>query len=207
MENADWLKWVRRLQGISQTGLTYCNDPYDIARYTEIRQIAAEMMAGDSNVSAAASLFKVFETDTGYATPKVDIRAAVFDGERVLLVREREDNHWSLPGGWADVGDTPRATALREVKEESGYDAVIKKLAAVYDWDQHPHPPIPFHCYKLFFLCDLSGGAAQQSHETTGAGFFGENELPPLSLTRVNAEQIERMFNHHRHPELPTWFD
>ena len=149
----------------------------------------------------------LFETDKGYATPKVDVRAAVFDNGRILLVREREDNCWSLPGGWADVGDSPSATAIREVKEESGYDAVIKKLAAVYDWDQHPHPPIPFHAYKLFFVCELGGGEAENSLETTEVGFFEENDFPPLSLTRVSSDQIGQMFEHYRHPEWPTWFD
>jgi ADP-ribose pyrophosphatase YjhB (NUDIX family) len=149
----------------------------------------------------------LFKGDTGYATPKVDVRAAVFDGERLLLVREREDGGWTLPGGWADIGATPSSNAVREVKEESGYDCEVVKLAAVFDRNRQGHPPIPFYAYKLFFLCRLTGGAPAASIETDGAGFFAEDCIPPLSLTRVTPTQIRHMFEHLRHPEWPTSFD
>ncbi len=202
----DWLGWGRRLQAIAQTGLTYAGSAYDTERYEEIREIAAELMAAHFNASAAEVL-DLMSRDTGYATPKVDVRAAVFQADRILLVREREDGCWTLPGGWADVGDSPAKAVVREVKEESGYDVRVTKLAALFDRDLHGHPPIPWHAYKGFFLCEVTGGEPANSTETDGVGFFAVNELPPLSLTRINEEEIRHLFDHSRHPEWPASFD
>jgi ADP-ribose pyrophosphatase YjhB (NUDIX family) len=207
VQNPQWLEWARRFQALAQNGLTYCKDPYDRQRYEEIQRLAAEMMADGAGVPNADRIVELFAKETGYATPKVDIRAAVFDHDRILLVKEREDGLWTLPGGWADVGDSPSVAAVRETKEESGYEIVVKKLAAVYDRDKHGHPPIPFHSYKLFFVCELRGGRAENSIETSGAEFFGESELPPLSVTRVTTAQIKHMFEHYRNPSRPTSFD
>lgn len=202
----EWLEWARRLQAIAQTGLTYAQDPFDIERYTSVRSIAAEMISNAAGIPAP-DLVHLFSRDSGYATPKVDVRAAVFRDNRILLVREREDACWTLPGGWADVGDSPSVAAVREVKEESGYDVVARKLVAVYDRDLHGHPPIPFHAYKLFFLCELTGGDSQTSYETDAVDFFAAHALPPLSLTRITALEIAHMFDHYLHPELPVSFD
>ncbi len=208
MANPRWLDWAQRLQAIAQTGLTYGKDAYDLERYEAVRSIAVEMMAAGSGLDGAGPALALFRREAGYATPKVDVRAAAFDGSgHILLVREREDGCWTLPGGWADVGDSPSAAVVREVKEESGYDVVATKLAALYDRNLHGHPPIPFHAYKLFFLCELRGGGAAHSHETDGVGFFKEEQTPALSLTRVMPEQIKQMFDHYRHPEWPTSFD
>ena len=207
MNEPTWLDWAKRLLAIAQTGLTYAQSEYDVDRYTAVRQIACEMMAPYAGSKAAPELAAFFGRETGYATPKVDVRAAVFRDGQVLLVREREDGAWTLPGGWADVGEAPGVAVVREVKEESGYDVVARKVAAVYDRDLHDHPPIPYHAYKLFFLCDLVGGAPVESSETDGVGFFPVQELPPLSLTRVTAKKISHLFDHHRHPEWPTSFD
>lgn len=202
-----WLTWARQLLAIAQTGLTYPKDDYDIERCTAVRQIAAEIMAAGSGQADSGALVDLFARETGYPTPKVDVRAAVFERDRLLLVREREDGCWTLPGGWADVGNAPSEAVVREVKEESGYDVAARKLAAVYDRDRHGHPPYPYHAYKLFFLCDLVGGKAATSHETCEVGFFAEDQIPPLSLTRVVPEEIAHLFGHHRHPEWPTSFD
>ncbi len=207
MQNPRWLEWARRLQAVAQTGLAYGNNAFDLGRYGEIRSIAAEMMTEGAGMEGNLAMAAAFAREAGYATPKTDVRAAVIEAGKVLLVREREDGAWSLPGGWADVGEAPSVAAVREVREESGYEVVARKLAAVYDRDRHGHPPIPFHAYKLFFVCELRGGAAAASVETSEAGFFGEDELPPLSLTRVTAKQIGHMFEHWRHPEWPTSFD
>jgi ADP-ribose pyrophosphatase YjhB (NUDIX family) len=207
MDDPQWLLWARQLQAIAQTGLTYAGDYYDIERYTGVRRIAAEMMAAGCGLKDGAAILDLFQRDAGYATPKVDVRAAVFRDNRVLLVKEREDGGWTLPGGWADIGDAPSQAAVREVKEESGYDVVATKLAAVYDRDRHGHPPIPYHAYKLFFLCDLVGGQPAGSHETEAVDFFGEDRIPPLSLTRVTETEISHLFDHYRHPEWPTSFD
>jgi ADP-ribose pyrophosphatase YjhB (NUDIX family) len=205
--NNDLLLWARELQAISQNGLTYAVNDYDRQRYTQIQRLAAEIMASTDPRVAPQHLAEFFGREAGHATPKVDVRAAVFRDERILLVREISDGGWTLPGGWADVGDSPSIAALREVKEESGYDVKITKLVAAYDRDRHPHPPIPYHAYKLFFLCDLVGGEPTHSNETDGVDFFAEDKLPPLSLTRTLPEQIALMFRHYRNPELPTEFD
>jgi ADP-ribose pyrophosphatase YjhB (NUDIX family) len=207
VQNLRWIEWARRVAALAQNGLAYCKDPFDEQRYGELREIAAEMMAAAGGLTDAGPLLATFKTEEGYATPKIDIRAAVFDGDRVLLVKERSEGLWTLPGGWADVGDSPSSAAVREVKEESGYDVAVKKLAAVYDRDKHGHPAIQYHVFKLFFICEVMGGAAAESVETTAAAFFGEEELPPLSLTRVTAEQIRHMFGHWRNPAWATSFD
>jgi len=199
--------WARELQAIAQTGLTYAKDTYDLERYQSVRRIAAEMMAAGGGLTESSIVLDLFSRDTGYATPKVDVRAAAFREGRILLVKEREDGGWTLPGGWADIGDAPSEAAVREVKEESGYDVVIAKLAAVYDRDRHGHPPIPWRAYKLFFLCDIVGGEPACGPETEAVDFFAENQLPPLSLTRVTAAEIAHLFDHRRHPEWPASFD
>ncbi|MGE5645989.1 MAG: NUDIX hydrolase [Acidobacteriota bacterium] len=201
-----WLEWARRLQAIGETGLTYTTNEYDVQRYTAIRNIAAEIMAGGCGAEPAA-VSAAFARELGYVTPKVDVRAAVFQDGRILLVREREDNHWTLPGGWADIGESPGEAAARETKEESGYDVEPVKLLALYDRDRHGHPPIPYHAYKIFFLCDLKGGEPASSNETTGVAFFPENDLPPLSLTRVTPDELHHLFDHLRHPGWPASFD
>jgi ADP-ribose pyrophosphatase YjhB (NUDIX family) len=205
--NPAWLDWAQRLQAIAQTGLTYCRDPFDTERYEAIREIAAGIIANGAGLANPSIVTNLFKCEAGYATPKVDVRAAVFDEDRVLLVREREDGCWTLPGGWADVGSSPSVNVIREIREESGYEAEIVKLAAVYDRNLHGHPPIPFHAYKLFFIARLTGGAAANSPETDGVAFFRENEIPQLSLTRVTPEEIQHMFGHMRHPDWPTSFD
>jgi ADP-ribose pyrophosphatase YjhB (NUDIX family) len=201
-----WLDWARRLQAIAQSGLTYCKDKFDIQRYGQIRAIAAEMMA-DGSGHDAARVENLFAQQSGYATPKIDVRVAAFREGRILLVRELEDGRWTLPGGWADVGEPPSLAAAREAREESGYDVRITKLAAVFDRNLHGHPPYAFHAYKIFFLAELVGGAPKNSNETADAQFFAEDQLPPLSISRVTASQIAHLFRHLRHPELPTSFD
>ena len=209
MMEPGWLLWARQLQAIAQCGLTFAQDPYDRERYEQIRAVAAEIMVGhsDAEPSRVAALFAA---QSGYATPKVDVRAAAFrDDGSLLMVREATDGRWSLPGGWADVNQSPREAVIREVHEESGFEVTVRKLAAVFDRSKHPHvPPRPFHVYKLFFLCEIAGGAARTSLETTEIGFFNEANLPAdISIGRVVPYQIGRMFAHYRAPELPTEFD
>jgi len=205
--NPRWLQWAQRLQAIAQTGLTFTQNPYEVERYEQVREIAAEMMAEQSEW-AAQPILALFADQAGYATPKVDVRGVVFDLDGgILLVKERRDGRWTLPGGWADVNDSPAEATEREVREESGYRARAVKLLACYDRHKHAHPPYAFHIYKLFFLCELEGGAPATSIETADVGFFSEDEIPPLSLPRVTPAQIARFFEHHRHPEWATDFD
>lgn len=203
----DWLTWAQRLQAISQTGLTYCKDKFDVQRYQEVRQLAAEMMAAGTYAPDPGPIANLFGQQAGYATPKVDVRVATFRDNRILLVRELEDGLWTLPGGWADVGEPPSVAAARETLEESGYEVRISKLAAFFDRNLHDHPPHAFHAYKVFFIGELVAGSAQNSNETADPQFFAENRLPPLSLMRVTPAQIALLFEHYRHPELPTSFD
>jgi len=205
---AEWLGWVRRLQAIAQSGLTYAKDPYDVERYQQIRRIAAEIAASRSGTTAD-TIAAFFSEQSGYATPKLDIRALVLDEEeKVLLVREREDGLWTLPGGWVDVGESPSESVQREVKEESGYAVRAVRLLALWDRDKHPHPPIPFHVYKLYFRCELSGGSPlAASTETDGVGFFSKDALPELSLGRVIPQQIERLIDLAIDSEGPAAFD
>lgn len=202
----EWHSIAQRIQAIAQTGLAYAASPYDVDRYRELSAIAASMIAGPEpeRIALAAQLFAAGQ---GYATPRVDVRAAVFKDARLLLVRERADGLWSLPGGWAEVGQSAAESVEREVREESGYIVKAVKLLACWDRNKHPHPPIPVHAYKLLFRCELLGGAATASTETTEAGFFAEDEIPALSLTRTLPEQIGFVFQSLRDPDAPTAFD
>lgn len=201
-----WLDWIRRIQAICQMGLEYSENPFDQARYQELRMIALTMLEARCELPSGQAL-ELFRHETGPATPRVDVRGAVFQDERVLLVRERADGCWTLPGGWADVGEPPSRAVEREIREESGYEARAVKLAAVYDRDRQGHPPGPYCIYKIFFLCDLLGGSQTTSIETDGVGFFPLSSLPALSLGRTTEAQLRRMLEHRRRPELPTDFD
>ncbi len=201
-----WLRWAKTLQAMAQTGLTYAQDPYDIERYESIREMAFEMMAAHSHTDISV-VRQLFQEEQGYATPKVDVRAATFKDNTILLVKERSDGGWTLPGGWADVGDSPSKAVAREVLEESGYHVRVTRLLAVYDRNKHGHPPHPHHVYKLFFQCEIEGGAPATSIETDDVAFFSVDALPPLSLTRVTPPQIDRLFTLYHQPAAPTDFD
>jgi ADP-ribose pyrophosphatase YjhB (NUDIX family) len=201
-----WLEWARRLQALSQSGLTFTTNPFERERYEEVAEIAAEMMA-DRSGDDPLLVRGLFDQQKGYATPKVDVRGVVFQEGRVLLVKEKRDGKWTLPGGWADVGDTPSQAVEREVREESGYLTRARKLLAVWDRTRHGHPPAPFHIYKLFVECELIGGGPADSVETEGARFYAAGEIPDLSLPRTTPAQLQRLFEHARHPEWPTDFD
>lgn len=202
MSESPLLAWSRRLAAIAQSGLAFEPGPYDRQRYEQLIDLAAEMASwpdGDAD-----SIASVFAGDVGYATPKLVCRGAVFRDERILMVRETIDGLWTIPGGWIDVGDAPAAAVEREVLEETGYEVRATKLAALVDKNQHPHPPVPHHSYIVFYLCDLLGGEARPSIETSEIGWYAEDELPPLSLNRTTEAQIHRMFEHHRDPGRPT---
>jgi ADP-ribose pyrophosphatase YjhB (NUDIX family) len=199
-------EWYRRLRIVAQYGLTYAKDPYDLERFREIAAITEELAAALTG-ELPARVREVLRLESGPPSPKLDVRSAVFRGDGILLVRETADGLWSLPGGWIDVGESPAAAAVREVKEESGFDCAATKLFAVVDWNQHSPVPQLFHVYKLFFLCELLGGEPKASLETSDAGFFPEHGLPELSLTRVSEIQIRLAFRHREAPHLPTVFD
>lgn len=203
-----WMQRAAELAALAQTGLTYARDPFDVRRYERVREIAAEMMAAGTGTPEPAVLDSL-RGDTGHATPKVDVRAAVFQGGRVLLVRERSDGRWTLPGGWADPGESAGHGVAREVEEESGYRVRATRLLAAYDLnaERHAHPPRPFFAYKLFFECVLLGGEPRASDETDEVGWFAPDALPPLSLSRVTPAQIARLFTLAADPAAPADFD
>jgi ADP-ribose pyrophosphatase YjhB (NUDIX family) len=196
----------RRLLALAQTGLHFTPQEYDRERYREVAQIASQLLALESKLPAE-ELHRTWFVEDGYATPKVDVRGAVFRGDQVLMVRERVDDKWTLPGGWADVNDTPSHAVLKEIEQESGFTARVVKLAAVFDRNKHEHPPFLFHLWKMFFICEITGGEARTSYETTAVEFFPLDDLPELSTGRATAAQIRRMHRHYLHPELPTEFD
>jgi ADP-ribose pyrophosphatase YjhB (NUDIX family) len=204
------LELVQRLAALSQTGLAFAQSPFDIQRYEEVGEIAAELAShGETDALRVAAIFR---SDDGYVTPKVIVRAAVFsvaDGgfPQILMVRETADGRWTLPGGWIDLGESPAYAAEREVREETGMIVTAKKLAAVFDKRRHDHPPAPHHAYLIFFLCRLVGGSLTPSIETSEVGWFRADQLPELSRGRATKEQILRMFDHFRQPDLPTDFD
>lgn len=204
--NDDWLDWARRLEAIAQNGRAYSKDPYDKERFEQVGAIAAEILAARTG-RPLDDVLAVLASDSGPATPKFDVRAAVIHEEKVLLVREASDRLWTLPGGWVDVQESASEAASREVEEESGYDCEPIKLYAFLDRNRHPHPPSVFHVHKAFFLCRLRGGSPRPSVETTEVAFFAEDALPPLSVARVTTSQIALAFRHFREPNLPTDFD
>jgi ADP-ribose pyrophosphatase YjhB (NUDIX family) len=198
-----------KLAALAQDGLAYATDGYNQDRYRQVARLAAELLATVSG-APAGELALELGRDSGYATPKIDVRGVIFDDrERVLLMQEKTDGRWSLPGGWADPGDSPSAAVTREVLEETGYHSSAVKLIACWDRElQDNPPPMPVHVYKLFFLCRRDGRTQPHAAlETLDVGWFGVDTLPPLSLGRVNHRQVERALAHHRDPLLPTEFD
>lgn len=204
-----WLEWAKQLQAIAQNGLTYSQSPFDTDRYQAVRKISAGILAEAAELPVG-QFMELYRREEGYATPKVDVRGVVFhpDTGAILLVKERMDGRWTIPGGWADPGESAGENVVREVREESGFETRAVKLLAVYDRSKHPHYPLfPFHVYKMFFLCKIVGGQAAANEEISEIDFFSAEALPELSIGRVTAAQIARMFEHRMHPEWPADFD
>jgi ADP-ribose pyrophosphatase YjhB (NUDIX family) len=202
----NWTKWITDLQALAQNGLAYTQNPFDVERFQRIQQISAEMLEHITEIPHE-KISGYFAQESGYATPKLDVRGAVFREDKILLVRERADQRWSLPGGWADVNESAAECTVKEIYEESGYLTKAIKLAALYDRQKHPHPCQWPHIFKAFFICELTGGAAKENLEISEIDFFPLDALPELSLPRVTEWQISRMFAHWKNPELPTEFD
>lgn len=202
-----WLHWASELQAIAQAGLTYCKEPFDLQRYQRIQVLAAEMIAYQS-FEDFEKVQKLFLSEDHYLTPKLDVRAAIIkDNHYILLVKEMTDGKWSLPGGWADVNETPSQSAKKEVLEETGLTVKVTKLYALFDKLKHAHPPQLPHSYKAFFLAEIVSGQLKTSIETSEVKFFHQDELPELSLHRIVPSQIALAFAHFKDPTLPTVFD
>lgn len=198
---------AQRIRALAQTGLTYSLSEYDTDRYEELLQISDQITSEVTDFDAA-EIAACYRLEKEYVTPKVDIRAVVFNEKgEILLVREKMDGCWSLPGGWSDVGYSPAEVAVKEVKEESGLEVRPVRLLAVMDMSKHPHPSIPFYVYKMFILCEITGGEFTEAFDILGKGFFKQGELPPLSLERVLPQQIDRMFDAYRNPSQEVYLD
>lgn len=200
-----WMEWAQEIFSLSQSGLTYSPNPYDIERYKRLQEITAEMIASQSLLEEEAVL-ESFSMQAGYITPKVDVRGAVVKDGKILLIQERADDRWAMPGGWADLGNSPKSVAEREVWEESGYRVKAEKVVAVMDANRI-EPFEFYHAYKIIFLCTLLEGQPRTSHETLAVDFFVPDQLPPLSLYRTNEDMISEVFAHLENPNRRTFFD
>ena len=199
-----WLSWSRELQTIAQEGLTYADSPFDRLRYTRLREITADLTAALADGPPEPIRLAVLG-EVGYLTPKLDVRAAVHDDEgRVLMVREVSDGHWTLPGGWADVNEAISDGAVREVREESGYVVEADRLLGVYDRERWGHPPQTPFALKAVVACRLVGGEPTTSHETDAVAWVSRDAVPPLSVDRMSAQLLARVFEHHDSPGLPA---
>ncbi|RKP56844.1 NUDIX domain-containing protein [Cohnella endophytica] len=201
-----WLSWAKQIQAISQTGLAYTKDAYDQERFEMLRELSVEILNEYTQVESEI-IRDLFARETGYATPKVDIRCVVIQANRLLLVKEKLDGAWALPGGWADVGLSPKEIAVKEAKEESGLDVQPVRLLAVLDKKNHGHPPAPSHVYKMFILCEVIGGTLESGLETTEAAWFDRNALPELSAERNTEAQIVRVWDMVANDEREVWLD
>lgn len=206
MEHTEiWLDWAVELQALSQAGLTYCKDVYDRERYERIREIAAEMVSHKTRLSSD-TVKDLFCSESGYQTPKLDTRAAIFDGDKILLVHEN-DGTWCLPGGWCDVNISAAENVVKEVKEEAGLDVTADLVIAVQDREKHNRPVYANKICKIFFLCTLTGGEFQPNSETTETAYFGLEELPVLATAKVTEEQIRMCFDAKNAEHWVTLFD
>ena len=200
-----WLDWAVELQALAQAGLFYSKDIYDIERFQRIREIAAEMLVCPSGLPQERVL-NLFCNETGYQTPKLDTRAAVFQNDNILLVQEK-NGLWSLPGGWVDVDLSITENTVKEVREEAGLDVAAKGIIAVQDRKKHNQEIYAYNICKVFVLCDLLGGEFQENSETVASGYFSMDVLPPLAENKTTAQQIQMCFDAYHAEHWDTVFD
>lgn len=201
-----WLKWAIEIQSLAQSGLAYTNNVYDIERYERLREISAEMLAEKTDLSIE-KVKDLFCNETGYQTPKIDTRAAIFKDNKILLTHENNGT-WSLPGGWCDVLESVKSNTIKEVKEETGLDVNTIKVIAIQDRNKHNKPIYAYGICKVFILCDIVGGEFKENIETTEIKYFSLNELPNnLATEKTNKEQIEMCFKAYKDKNWQTQFD
>ncbi len=204
-QTSKWMEWAQEIFSLSQAGLAYSQNPFDLERYKRLQEITAEMIANQSTL-AKETVLESFSMQVGYITPKVDVRGAVVQDGKILLIQERADGKWAMPGGWADLGNSPASVAEREVWEESGFRVKAEKVVAVLDANRI-QPFEFYHAYKLIFLCKLLEGEPRTSYETLAVDFFDPDHLPPLSSYRTNEDMLKEVFAHVENPNRPTMFD
>lgn len=206
LEKETLITWAQKIQAISQNGLAYSQDKYDRERFADLHALSIQMMAAATNKSIEI-INNLFLYNTGYATPKIDIRVVIFHDKKMLLVQEENDNTWSLPGGWADIGLSPSDVAIKEVKEEAGLDIIVDKVLGIVDMRKHGHHLEALHVYKIFIQGTVVGGKLSGGLETSAATFFGQDELPPLSIKRNTKELILEMFKFLDNPRKKVLLD
>lgn len=204
-QNEQWLAWAVELQSIAQAGLVYGHDKFDMERYERIRAIAAEMISYKTEIPVE-KVRDLFCNETGYQTPKLDTRAAVFQDGKILLVKENNGT-WSLPGGWVDVTASVKENAIKEVKEEAGLDVAVEFVIAIQDREKHNLPVYAHKICKIFVMCSLLGGAFEPNLETVESGYFRRDELPLLAEEKNNEEQIQMCFDAYHAESWKTWID
>jgi len=201
-----WLEWAREIQALAQTGLAFSENPYEEERNQKLMHLASEIVASHSDLEKD-EIQESMIRQPGYATPKIDVRGAIIRKGKILLVQEAMDRKWCMPGGWADVGDEPVASIVREVKEESGFDVRITKVIGVFDANRDGRPMELYHAFKIVFLGEITGGEAQTSHETLAVDFYTLNDPPPLSMNRTHPRHLEEIQKHLADLNRPTYFE
>ena len=201
-----WLKWAMEIQAMAQSGLAYTTNVYDIERYERLRELSAEMIAEKSDIPLG-KVKDLFCSETGYQTPKLDTRAAVFKDGKILLTHENNGT-WSLPGGWCDVLESVRSNTVKEVKEETGLDVKAVRLIALQDRNKHNVPVYAYGICKVFVLCEIIGGKFKENIETTEIAFFDLKNLPAnLANEKTTKEQIQMCFEAFKDENWQTYFD
>lgn len=200
------IELVKQIQAIAYAGVEYCENDFDRERYNELKKLS-QLLLTELTDSPLEKIQNLFVNEVGYQTPKVDVRAVVFKENKILMVKEKIDGRWSIPGGWADIGYSPSEVAIKEAKEEAGAEVKAVRLLAVIDKLKHDYPISPFHIYKLFILCELVNDTISAGTETSDVNFFALNNLPPLSETRITEEQIRMLFHLWENPSEQVVFD
>lgn len=201
-----WLEWAKELQSIAQAGIEYSKDKYDVERFQKIRDLSVEIISEYTEIDYS-KVRDLFANESGYQTPKVDVRGAIFKGNEILLVKEKLDNKWSMPGGWADVGLSIKENVVKEAMEEAGAEIEPKRIIAVLDRQKHINDDFPYSIYKIFVECDFIKGKHIGNIETSEARFFRLDNLPELSAGRNTKEQVELCFKARKQNKFETIFD
>lgn len=204
--NKELLNKIKRIKALAQNGLSFSESHFDLERYEELDQISDRLFEMMSGIEVA-EIRLALQREESYQTPKVDVRAVIFKERKLLLVHEKSDGRWALPGGWADIGYSPSEVAVKEVQEEAGLEVKAQSLLAVYDKRLHRHPESLLYVYKIFILCEIVGGEAQPGVDIEAVDFFGINELPELSLGRNTEEQVRQIFTFLDEPGRAAFLD
>lgn len=207
MTDKNLLYLTKRVKALADTGSIYAQNEYDKERYNELQAISLEMLSIVAEKPLSV-LHDFFMPSKDYPTPKVDVRGLVLNGAKeILLVKEKLDGKWSLPGGWGEIGFSPSEVIVKEIKEETGLTARVSRLLAVYDKKCHPHPPQPFYVYKIVFLCKIVEGDIRTSFDIHEARYFDLKNLPEISEDRILKSQIEQLYQKVINGEENAYFD